>query len=201
MCRVFVVSGRCERSSFHGGLYSGTSLNGHLPIVATSLTWPLGMVLIEALLKQYLRIVPNVDTSLLRKANRFFGHWTVLNSLTLAYSTKVVLTTDGLCWYHTEAITTRGVVLLFFSPLFLIPEWGNNKETGGLIQFASTTTVNHATMVTTGLLICFTGMGMHCYAYQKYTRSLRNTDLTSFLLFVACSPSLKSLQMVIVPCM
>jgi len=53
-------------------LYSGTSLNGHLLIAATSLMQPLDTVLVEAPLIQYLRILPNVDTSLFLEADSFF---------------------------------------------------------------------------------------------------------------------------------
>ena len=76
--------------------YSGTFLNGHLPIVATSLMQPLDVVLIEALLIQYLRILPNADSLLFHKADRFFGRsstWTVQNSLDNA-DTGMPLTQD-----------------------------------------------------------------------------------------------------------
>ena len=54
-------------------LYNGTSLNGHLLIAATSLMQPLDTVLVEALLIQYLRILPNVDTSLFLEAVFLFS--------------------------------------------------------------------------------------------------------------------------------
>ena len=68
--------------------YSGTSLNVHLPSAAILLTWPLDMILIEALLIQYLRILPNADTFLFCKMDRFFGlsiTWTVQNVLDIAH--------------------------------------------------------------------------------------------------------------------
>ena len=70
--------------------YSRTSLNVHLPSAAILLTWPLDMILIEALLIQYLRILPNADTFLFRKTDRFFGlsiTWTVQNVLDIAHMT------------------------------------------------------------------------------------------------------------------
>jgi len=51
---------------------------------------------------------------------------------------------------------TTEVVSLLFPPLFLIPEEGN-----WLSYIASTTTANHATVVTTLLLICFTVHALH----------------------------------------
>ena len=59
--------------------YSGTSLNGQLPIVATSLMQPLDPVPIEALLIKYSQV-----WTLFCKVDRFFGPsstWTVQNSL------------------------------------------------------------------------------------------------------------------------
>ena len=44
-----------------------------VPIAATSLMRLLDAVTVEALLIQHLRILPNADTSLFRKADRFFG--------------------------------------------------------------------------------------------------------------------------------
>ena len=64
------------------------------------------------------------------------------NRLVVLTTERLVAWLHGLCWY----------ISLYFSPLFLIPEGGNNKGTGCLMQLASTTKVNHATMVTTGLL-------------------------------------------------
>ena len=69
----------------------------------------------------------------------------------------VVLTTEWLPWLHghTSEASCRGVVSLMFPPLFLIvneEKWRKQQGTWFLIQLASTTTVNHATVVTTLLL-------------------------------------------------
>jgi len=53
---------------------------------------------------------------------------------------------------------TREIVSLLFPPLFLIPEWQTTRKLVVLYSSLYTTTVNHATMVTTLLLkqlICF----------------------------------------------
>ena len=47
-----------KRSNTSPTKYSGTSLNGHLPIAATSLTRPLDAVLIEELLVHYFNNTP-----------------------------------------------------------------------------------------------------------------------------------------------
>ena len=129
--------------------YSGTSLNVHLPSVAILLTWPLDMILIEALLIQYLRILPNADTFLFRKTDRFFGlsiTWTVQNVLDIAHNaspTKFsgIDSTTG----HYNSTYTRSSSL-----------W---------LAYLARGEPEHA-------FVALNGTSMHYHAYQKYTRSL-----------------------------
>ena len=85
------------------GVVAWSSLNGRLPVAAALLTQPLDAVL---------RILPNVDTSLFRKTDRYLGlalnAWTVQNllnntdtclSLMQDCLPPLVDSTTGIIWY------------------------------------------------------------------------------------------------------
>ena len=121
-------------------VYSGTF--GYLPTVATLLTWPLDVVRIEAPLIQYLGKLPNVDTSLFHKADRFDY---VDARMTLMQDCPPPLVDSTTEYCNSPVMHSTSLGLVFLTSV----QQGRALESV-FVALNSTTT----------------------YTYQKYTRSL-----------------------------